>query len=448
MHGCKTMNPVCYMTNEEQQFKEVRVSFNKDKKAEMQLIKIYPHVTKQTMSGFGGAITEAAAYTLSKMSQKVQEEAMELYFGPRGNQYNFCRTHIQSCDFALGNYAYIENGSDKELKTFSLERDEKYIIPMIQAAIKINSNIRFLASPWSPPAFMKTNGQMNGGGTLKKEYYTMWAEMMAKYVAEYKDKGIHIDTLTVQNEPKAVQKWDSCIYTGEEEAVFVTGHLRPMLKKYGLSHVKVAIWDHNKDVILDRVEESFFVDGAKEAIDGIAFHWYSGDHFEELQEVYSRYPEKELIFTEGCVEYSRFDNNNSVKNAEMYAHDILGNINSGMGSYLDWNLILDEKGGPNHVKNFCDAPIMYKEKEDKLDVKLSYYYIGHFSRFIKNGAKRVLVSKYTDEVDAAGILNPDGTKVMVLLNKTDRPQKFQVYEEGNICNIQMEPHCIMTLCWI
>lgn len=442
------MRPLCYITNEKQQFREVEVTFHKNQKAEMQLLKIYPQVTKQTMSGFGGAITEAAAYTLSRMSPKVQEEVMELYFGAAGNQYNFCRTHIQSCDFALDNYVYVGDETDKELKTFSLERDEKYIIPMIQAARKMNSEIRFLASPWSPPAFMKTNGEMNHGGILKKEYYAMWAEMMVKYVAEYKKRGIPITCLTVQNEPKAVQIWDSCIYTGEEEAIFAAEYLKPMLKKYGLSDVKVAIWDHNKDVILDRVEESFSVNGAEEAIDAIAFHWYSGDHFEELQEVYSRYPEMELIFTEGCVEYSRFENNNQVKNAEMYAHDILGNINSGMSSYLDWNLILDEKGGPNHVKNFCDAPVMYKEKEDKLDIKLSYYYIGHFSRFIKNGAKRVLVSKYTDEVDAAGFVNPDGTKIMVVLNKTEKEQRFQVYENGNICSIKMESHCIMTLCWV
>lgn len=441
------MEAVCFVSDEKKQFAKTTISFAEDRKAEMQLVKIYPEVTKQSMNGFGGAATEAAAYTVSRMSPKTREQVMELYFGETGNRYNFCRTHIQSCDFALDNYAYIKDPEDTELNTFSLERDQKYIIPMIQGALEKNKNIRFLASPWSPPSFMKSNGEMNHGGTLKKEFYQMWADVMAKYAAEYKKMGICIDTMTVQNEPKAVQTWDSCVYTGEEEGVFASQYLRPALDKQGLSDVKIAIWDHNKDVLLDRATETFAVKGTETAVSAVGFHWYSGDHFEEVQEVFERFPEKELIFTEGCVEYSRFENNNQVKNAEMYAHDMIGNINHGMSSYLDWNLVLDEKGGPNHVGNYCDAPVMYLEKEDKLDIKLSYYYIGHFSRFVQKGAKRVLVSRYTDGVEAAGFINPDRSRVLVLLNRKDDTQKFQVSEDGMLCDVVMQPHCIMTLCW-
>ena len=196
-----------------------------------------------------------------------------------------------------------------------------------------------------------------------------------------------------------------------------------------------------------KTESGFSTEEAEKKIDGIAFHWYTGDHFEALAEVRNRFPEKELIFTEGCVEYSRFASDNQVAHAEMYAHDILGNFNAGMNAYLDWNIYLDELGGPNHVKNYCDAPVMCDTKNDTIDVKLSYYYIGHFSRFIKRGAKRMLVSRFTSKVEACGFVNPDGEKIMILLNCTDDTQAFTFCESGMKCDMEIPAHSIQTLCW-
>ena len=147
------------------------------------------------------------------------------------------------------------------------------------------------------------------------------------------------------------------------------------------------------------------------------------------------------------MEYSRFAADSQVAHAEMYAHDILGNFNAGMNAYLDWNIYLDEQGGPNHVKNYCDAPVMCDTKNDTIDVKLSYYYIGHFSRFIKRGAKRMLISRFTSQVEAAGFVNPDGGKVAVLLNRMDEVQKFTFGDGSKVCEMEMEPHTIMTICW-
>ena len=211
--------------------------------------------------------------------------------------------------------------------------------------------------------------------------------------------------------------------------------------------MKINVWDHNKERVLDRALESLSTEEAEKKIDGIAFHWYTGDHFEALAEVRNRFPEKELIFTEGCVEYSRFASDNQVAHAEMYAHDILGNFNAGMNAYLDWNIYLDELGGPNHVKNYCDAPVMCDTNNDTIDVKLSYYYIGHFSRFIKRGAKRMLVSRFTSKVEACGFVNPDGEKIMILLNCTDDTQAFTFCESGMKCDMEIPAHSIQTLCW-
>ncbi len=436
-----------YITNKNERYTEKTISFTEADNWEMKLIKVYPSQKKQEVLGFGGAFTEAAAYTFFKMSKDKQEELMEQYFGESGNKYNFCRTHIQSCDFSLGNYAYVDDPDDKELKSFSLERDKEYLVPFILKALEKNKEISFMASPWSPPPFMKDNGRMNRGGKLIEAYKKMWADMISKYLVEYKKMGIDIKRLTVQNEPNAVQTWDSCIFTAEEERAFVCDYLKPSLVENELGDIKVNVWDHNKDCIVERALESIPDEAADKAIDGIAFHWYSGDHFEALAAVRDIFPGKELIFTEGCVEYSRFKNADQVQNAEMYAHDMIGNFNGGTNGFIDWNMILDEKGGPNHVGNFCDAPVMCETSCNIIDTKLSFYYVGHFSRFVKKGARRVIVSRYTDELETVGFVNPDGEKVLVVLNRTDKPQEFQIVDGKNGCRIILDAHSIMTACW-
>lgn len=435
-----------FTTNAEVRFEEKEGEFIYSPSKEFKLLKVYPKEKRQEILGFGGAFTEASAYTWSKMSEEHKAELLELYFGEKGNQYNFCRTHIQSCDFSLGNRSYVEE-NDTELATFTIERDFEYQIPFIKEALKLNKDIEFLASPWSPPPFMKTNNEMNHGGKLKEEYYDAWAGIFVKYIQAYAKEGIIIKRVTIQNEPNAVQTWDSCLFNGEDERKFACDHLRKKLDEAGLDDVKINCWDHNKDLIVERCEETFSDERALKDISGIAFHWYTGDHFEALQCIRDKYPEKELIFTEGCVEYSRFATAGQSQNAEMYAHDIIGNLNAGMNGYIDWNLILDENGGPNHVGNFCDAPVMCDTTKDTVDVKLSFYYIGHFSRFVKPGARRILVSRYTDKLDCCGFLNPDGEIVVVVLNKTDEAQNFEIMVEGKTCAIETCAHSIVTACW-
>ena len=420
------------------------VSFVTDEHREFAQVKVYPDEEYQTVLGMGGAFTESSGYVYSLMNDEAKEKLIRLYFGKDGNRYNFCRTHIESCDFSLGNYDYISDPGDRELSGFTLERDEKYILPLIDAALSADKDIRFMASPWSPPAFMKSNGDRNHGGKLLEEYADMYADLIAKYVSEYAKKGIKISRLSVQNEPAATQTWDSCLYSGEEESRFVIDHLRPALKKQGFEDIRINIWDHNKDKVVERVKDSFSVDGAMENIGGIAFHWYTGDHFDALRWVREKYPDKELIHTEGCVEYSRFDGGDDLKHAEMYAHDIIGNFQSGMNGYIDWNLYLDEKGGPNHVGNFCGAPVMCDTKTGEIEVKLSYYYIGHFSRFIMPGAKRILTSVYDSRLECCGFKNPDGSCVVTVLNRSDEDIKFNLALGSENAETVQKGHSIIT----
>lgn len=411
----------------------------------MEVVNIYPEITYQTISGFGGAFTEAMAYNVSKLPPHKQEELLEEYFGQEGIGYNLCRTHINSCDFALGNYAYVEDETDTEFKSFNIDRDRQYIIPVIKKAQQISKEpISFLASPWSPPAFMKTTDQMNHGGKLRLEYRQTWARYIAKYIKVYREEGIDISMITVQNEPEAVQTWDSCIYTAEDEMIFVRDYLGPVFEEEGLEDIKIFIWDHNKERLYERTRDILKDKEANRLISGVGFHWYTGDHFEAVQLVREIYPDKELLFTEGCVEYSRFGATNELDKALMYAHDMVGNFNAGMNGYIDWNMVLDAKGGPNHVGNFCDAPIMCTQGEDDYTKRLTYYYIGHFSKYVKIGAKRIATTKYTDGLDVVGFINPDGEKVIIILNKTENTQIIRLRQEEKYVEIKIEAKAIYT----
>ncbi|MBQ2614122.1 MAG: glucosylceramidase [Clostridia bacterium] len=410
-----------------------------DVEREGSLISIFPDIEYQEIKGFGGAFTEAASNTLEQLSKENRETILKLYFDTKeGIGYNFGRVHINSCDFSLGNYTYVEEG-DETLATFDISREEKSVIPMIQDAKKYNE-IELFASPWSPPAYMKTTGQMNRGGKLKPEYFDLWASYYVKFIEEYKKNGIDIGMISVQNEPKAAQTWDSCLYTAEEERDFVKNYLGKKMQDIG---VKILFWDHNKERVVQRAKVMLNDAEAAKYIYGIAMHWYSGDHFEQLEMFHKLFPQKEIVFSEGCYEYS-LGESDTVKIGEKYAHDMIGNFNNYCNIFCDWNLLLNEKGGPNHVGNFCDAPIMADTQNDKVYIHDSYYYIGHFSKFVQKGAKRIGSSKWTADLDTVSFKNPDGKIVSVVLNATDQEKSFCFDLEGKMLETKLEAHSIAT----
>lgn len=414
----------------------------------MNRICVYPDIQRQEIKGFGGAFTESAAYCYRKLPSESREELLKAYFSEEGLMYNLGRTHINSCDFALSNYAADDEEEDADLEKFSLEREKEYILPFIHDAENTRKKpLNLLLSPWSPPAYMKTNGNMNYGGALKKEYYERWAKYIARFALEMRKEGCSIEWISVQNEPDAVQTWDSCKYTADEEAEFAGMYLGPELERNRLADVKILVWDHNKEHAFERTKEILKNKEAEKYIAGIAVHWYTGDHFENLSLIREKFPEKELFFTEGCVEYSRFLESNEVQKAEMYAHDMIGNFKNGICAHIDWNLLLDAKGGPNHVGNYCDAPVMCTENFDGIHKNLSYYYIGHFSRHIRPGARAIPGSSYCQELESAAFLNPDNEKVVVVLNRTNEEKEVSIGEYGKGADFVVPPHAIATFSW-
>jgi glucosylceramidase len=411
---------------------------------ELPAVFINPALQFQTIEGFGGAFTESAAVTLGKMSAKNQKQILSAYFDPaKGHGYSLCRTHINSCDFSLGNYAYTETPGDTKLKDFSIERDRKALLPMIKKAHAMNKKgFKLFASPWSPPAWMKTTGKMNQGGTLKPEYRAAWAQYYVRYIREYEKAGVKIWGVTVQNEPMATQTWDSCIYQAEDERDFVRDHLGPTLAKAGLGHVKIIIWDHNRDLLVYRASVAYSDPKAAKYIWGTGFHWYVNDKFENVALHHDAWPDKKLLFTEGCQEGGPHTGEWPL--GERYARSMISDLNKWTVGWVDWNLLLDETGGPNHVGNMCSAPILADTKNDQVLFQSSYYYIGHFARFIKAGAKRILCATTKDALESTAFMNPDGSIAVVVLNQTELPINYILHDHQWSVTTVAPPRSIST----
>lgn len=421
---------------------ETVIPFAPDGDREEWLVNLYPQIKYQTMKGFGGAITESVAYVYSLLSQEQKRELMHRYFGAGQVGYTMVRIPIDSCDFSLSCYE-ADGEDDPEFRNFSFERVERYILPMLwDAEAAFGGKLKIMLSPWSPPAYMKTNGERCHGGKLKKEYWGRWAEYICRYVEEYRARGFQVTMLTLQNEPKAIQTWDSCIFTAEEEKEFLRDFIWPALVSRGLENIEIYIWDHNKERALEWAET--IIDGETDSmIAGVAFHWYSGDHFEALRMMQERFPEKKLLLSEACIEFSKYSTDNNLENAQKYVHDIIGDLNSGMSSFFDWNLLLNEQGGPNHVGNFCDAPFLFDRTAKAIIPRELEAYIWHVSHFVHPGAVRIGLSRYTDEVEATAFLKDD-TLSVIFLNRTDRSVPIYLRLYNTCALISLPPNGIAS----
>jgi glucosylceramidase len=409
-------------------------------------IYIDPSKTFQTVLGIGGALTDASAETFYKLPKDKQQEILRAYFDPQnGIGYTLGRTHIHSCDFSSESYTYVKDG-DKQLDSFDIAHDLKYRIPFIKEALATaGKNFTLFVSPWSPPAWMKDNNSMLHGGKLKPEYYETWAGYYGKFIHAYEKEGIPIWGLTVQNEPMAIQSWESCIYTAEEERDFLKNYLGPALQKDGLKDKRIIIWDHNRSLMYQRASVVLDDPAAAQYVWGVGFHWYMGDDFENVKRVKEAYPKTHLLFTEACNYPFDFSKINDWQGGETYAKSMINDFNNGAEGWTDWNVLLDKKGGPNHVQNFCYAPIHADTKTGELYYMNSYYYIGHFSKFIRPGAKRIISSSTTDQLLTTAFLNTDGKIAVVILNLSNQAQPFILWLDGKATRTGSPAHSIITL---
>ncbi len=439
-------------------------------------ITLNPEEKFQKITGFGGAFTESSAYLVNKLSEANRKKIMNAYFGTNGANYSLTRTHINSCDFSLKHYAYAMVDGDKNLEHFSIEEDKNNnLIPMILQAKAISKEgFKIIASPWTSPPWMKDNKNWVGGKLLP-EYYDTWALYFSKYIDAYKKEGIDIWGVTVENEPHGNgNNWESMLFSPQEMTSFVQNHLGPILEKDGKSNIKILGYDQNRAGIKEWVDEMYKDEASSKYYSGTAVHWYESTYEvfpEDLQYAHKKAPNKYLIQTEACVDSevphwqddawywkkeatdwgwdwaSEKDKYLHPKYAPVnrYAVDIIGCLNNWVDGWVDWNMVLDTKGGPNWFKNWCVAPVIVNPETDEVYFTPLYYVMSHFSKFMRPGAIKIGCTIDNKELVATAVKNPDNSIALVVFNPTDKIQNLEIKLTNQTKHISINAKALQTV---
>eukprot|EP01041_Mallomonas_annulata_P011965 gene11965-25063_t len=361
----------------------------------------------QTILGFGGAFTEASANNYFKLSEHIRAKVIDLYFGKNGIGYTLGRVHINSCDFSLDSYSFDDVNKDYDLNFFDMQvtHDQAEMIPFIKDAMKASkAPIHLLASPWSPPAWLKqpmSDGKKSMLGSAfptglrhEDKARKTWAKYISLFITAYKQQGVPIWAITPQNEPEFPAPWEACSYNTSSMHSFITEYLGPKLDD---DHPEVLLFgfDHNKDHLFDWTQQ-LMANGGSDYLDGMAFHWYAGSNdrlmdgtfgYDGLNASHHFMPDKLLLGTEGCScpgvrvgDWLR---------AERLGHDIIFDMNNWANGWIDWNLLLDSNGGPNHLKNVCDANILALPGFSDIYIQPTFYYMGHISKYVPPNSIRI-----------------------------------------------------------
>ena len=430
---------------------------------------------KQTITGFGGAFTEASASLLNQLGEENRTKILNAYFAKEGANYSLTRTHMNSCDFSLENYSYTPVEGDTNLDHFSVEEDKDDLIPMIKEAMKISEDgFKLFASPWTAAPWMKDNNSWVGGKLLPK-YYDTWALFFSKYVDAYRAEGIDIWGFTVENEPHGNgNNWESMLFSPEEMTDFVVNHLSPKLHADGKGELVILGYDQNREGIKEWVDVMFKDQQTAQHYDGTAIHWYEStyDYFPEmLQYAHEKAPNKYLIQTEACVDdevpvwkddawywtkeatdwgYKWREEEKKYLHPKYapvnrYARDIIGCLNNWVDGWVDWNMVLDRQGGPNWKKNWCIAPVIVDPDKDEVYFTPLYYVLSHFSKFIRPGAKIVAVDNNDEALMVTAAKNPDQSIAVVVFNQGMEEKNYSLNLESFQKNIVIGAQSLQTI---
>lgn len=438
-------------------------------------VKLLPEKKLQTITGFGGAFTESSAYLLNKLSKENRNKIINAYFSREGANYSLTRTHMNSCDFSLSNYSYTPVEGDKELVHFTIEEDKEDLIPFIKDAMAASEDgFKIFGSPWTAAPWMKDNNNWVGGKLLP-EYYDTWALFFSKYADAYKEEGIDIWGFTVENEPLGNgNNWESMHYTPDEMTEFVVNHLGPKLEADGKGDLKILGYDQNREHLKEWVDSQYKNEEASKYFDGTAIHWYASTYEvfpEELQYAHNKAPNKHLIQSEACVDAQvpvwqddkwywqkeatdwgyvwapEKDKYLHPKYAPVnrYARDIIGCLNNWVDGWVDWNMVLDTKGGPNWFKNWCVAPVIVDPEKDEVYFTPLYYTMAHFSKFIRPGAVSIGIEKSSDDLLITAAKNPDNSIAVVVFNEKKEPKSVVLSLDQKQVNIHISAQAIQTI---
>ncbi len=474
-HPAPTTATVVQTSRSGDQLAEIAtLEFGDARDAGRPVIALDPSAEYQTVLGFGGSFTESTAYVLSQLSAARRDEVIAAYFGPSGADYTLTRTHINSSDFSLRNYAYAEVPGDSLLEHFTIEEDLDDIVPLIQDAAAVStSGFRIVASPWTAPPWMKDNNAWNDGA-LEPQWYPTWALYFTKYIRAYEAEGIDIWGVTIENEPLGNgANWESMIFSPASMADFLKNHLGPRFEQDGID-AKILVYDQNRDHVEEWADIILGDPDAAKYTWGTAVHWYSSTvdwYPDALNAVHDRYPDKAILHTEGTIDseipvwqdddwYWRREATDwgydwapeedkplhpKYAPTFRYARDIIGGLNSWLVGWIDWNMVLDTQGGPNHASNWCIAPVIAKPETDEVYYTPLYYVLAQFSKYIRPDAVRIGVTEHPDGLMVTAFRNVDGSIAVALLNQADAPVDYSLTIGGRQVDASIAASAVQTV---
>lgn len=413
---------------------------------EAQSITVDEKIKFQQMSGFGFTLTGGSAFVINRLNEEARKSLLKDLFDSAGKGIgiSYLRISIGASDLSDHVYSYDDMPSgqtDPNLRSFNLDQEKKDMIPLLKEIIQINPEIKIMASPWSPPLWMKTNNNAIGG-RLNGDYYDAYSDYFIKYIQGLAKMGIHIDAVTIQNEPLHPGNNPSMYMSATEQNNFIKNSLGPRFRKYRI-RTKIIIYDHNLDrldyplSILDDYETNKY-------IDGVAFHLYAGD-ISSMSYVHKKFPRKNLYFTEQWINSNEADLSGNliwhIKNL------IIGASRNWSKNVLEWNLATDSRNGPHTEKPGCDICLgALTITKDNVFKNPSYYIIAHASKFVRPGAFRIN-STWNEDLPNVAFVNTNGKKVLIVLNNTKQKQCFLINYHNKHLSTFLNAGAVGSYCW-
>lgn len=393
----------------------VKVSREKNP-ADALVIQVDPAKTFQEMDGFGASFTDASAWLVSNvLDEQARTQLMTNLFDPsKGIGMSFLRQPMGATDFARNMYTYDDmpqGEQDMSMEHFTIAHDKEYIIPRLLEARQLNPQLKIMASPWSPPAWMKTSDNLIGG-MLRGDAYDAFAKYFVSFIKAYQAEGLPIYAVSPQNEPLySPSEYPGMKMQPYEQANFIKDHLGPQFEKNQLD-TKILVYDHNWD---NPIYPEIVFQQAGKYVAGAAWHCYGGTH-DAMTKVYNKFPDKGVWFTEasGGQWVPPFHD----AFADQMMHIIRATRNYAK-TVVWWNIALDEKNGPTLLKNStCRGLVKIDTTTREITYNVDYYTMGHISKFVKPGALRIESGNYHDTLETTAFKNPDGSIVLIAHNRT------------------------------
>lgn len=413
-------------------------------------IRVDTTVTFQEIEGFGAALTGSSAYLINRKLDNAQRSAIlhDLFDPVDGIGISYLRLTMGASDFSLSDFTYDDvpaGETDLNLEHFSLSQDLDDIVPLLNEIIRIYPGIKLVGSPWSPPAWMKTNGSMKGG-KLKEECYDVYADYFVKYIQSMQDHGITIDAITPQNEPLYYTASYPCMeMQPEEQKIFIKDHLGPKFTSAGITS-GIIIYDHNWDVT-DYAISILDDPGAKNYIAGSAFHAYAG-YVTAMSTVHDAHPDKGLYFTE--ISGGNWATDFSANLMWFMENIFIGTTRNWSKVALLWNLALNQYNGPrNNGCSDCRGVITINSDNGLVTKNEEYYSIAHFSKFVRPGAVRIssVIPQALTNIGAVAFTDPDGSKSLIVCNYSSDIRTFSVKQGGKYFSYSISPKSVASILW-